>query len=190
MEAVKYQDWKVNRMAIKEFRTGSRKIPYYHFVYEGSFYKDLRARNRIFTDGTRVNSFFNNQTFVQHDFERPYVRFQKAALFLIHHFPDQRERDLDNCIYKPVIDALRKTGIFPDDSWQHLSLFLFGDCSEKEKIEAFLVPHDGTVDFMRKCLGGKFNSRDGSEVIYPENEQVIQTSIRGRNRHKDHISFW
>lgn len=177
-------------MALKGFQDGLTQIPYYHFIYEGSFYKDLRVKNSIFADGTRVNSFFNTQTFLQHDFDRPYVRFQKAALFIIHHFSDQRERDLDNCMYKPVIDALRKTGVFPDDCWQHLSLFLLGDCAEVEKIEAFLVPHHSVIDFMRVRFDRRFKAEESYEVIHPDRGQVIQGKGDGRDSLKDPMLFW
>lgn len=36
-------------------------------------------------------------------------------MFIVHYFPDHTGRDLDNYIYKPLIDSLRKTGIFFDE---------------------------------------------------------------------------
>ena len=65
-----------------------------------------KVRLFFYSLGLRINSLFNQKTFEQHDFDQPYVRFRKAVMFIVHYFPDQIGRDLDNYIYKPVIDSL------------------------------------------------------------------------------------
>lgn len=177
-------------MGLKEFNCQYKKTPYYHFIYEGAFFNDLKAKNMILADGTRINSFFNQKTFEQYDFTQPFVRFKKAAMFIIHYFPDQRERDLDNYIYKPVIDALRKTGIFFDDTWQHLSLFLMGDHAAREKIEVFLVPHNSAAIFMSTCLESRFQEELVSSDIVQKQNNVIQMKEKPENNRNEAVSFW
>src|SRR3954469_20118115 len=178
-------------MSLKELICQNNNIPYYHFTYKGDFYRDLKAKNMIFTDGTRINSFFNQKTFEQHDFSKPYVKFKKAVMFIVHYFPDQTGRDLDNYIYKPIIDSLRKTGIFFDDTWQHLSLFLLGDHAKQEKIEVFLVPHHSTTNFMQECMSDRFlHKKAFEEIIYPKHNSVIQLEEKEDNNEETSISFW
>jgi len=178
-------------MSLKEFQFQNKSIPYYHFSYNGDFYKDLRAKNMILADGTRINSFFNQKTFEQYNFNQPYVQFRKAAMFLVHSFPDQIGRDLDNYIYKPVIDSLRKTGIFFDDTWQNISLFLLGDYAEQEKIEVFLVPHSSAVVFMQECMGERFQSEGTfNEIVYPQNTDLIQNEEKDNNNKRKLTLFW
>ncbi|KAA9019023.1 RusA family crossover junction endodeoxyribonuclease [Niallia endozanthoxylica] len=178
-------------MSLKEFQFQNKSIPYYHFFYKGDFYKDLRAKNMVLADGTRINSFFNQKTFEQHNFDQPYVRLRKAAMFIVHYFPDQIGRDLDNYIYKPVIDSLRKTGIFFDDTWQNISLFLLGDYAEQEKIEVFLVPHSSAAVFMQECMGERFQSESTfNEIVYPQNTDLIQTQEKDNNNKRKLTSFW
>ena len=125
------------------------EIPYYHFLYEGDFYKYLRIRNnKYFGNGMRINEYFLTETFKQYDFNGEYTAFTKALMVIVHHFTDYTERDLDNNSYKPIIDAIRKTGIIENDSWYNLSLMMIGDEAENEKIEAFIIPHEYTGDFM------------------------------------------
>jgi len=177
-------------MRLKEFVCQNKKTPYYHFIYEGHFYKNLKAKNMIFEDGTRINGFFNQKTFEQYDFTQPFVRFKKAAMFIVHYFPDQRERDLDNYIYKPVIDSIRKTGIFFDDNWQHLSLFLMGDHAAREKIEVFLVPHNAAAIFMSTCLEGRFQEElVSTDIVYKQNN-VVQIKEKSENSRNEAVSFW
>src|SRR4051812_21695921 len=178
-------------MSLKELICQNNNIPYYHFTYKGDFYRDLKAKNMIFTDGTRINSFFNQKTFEQHDFSKPYVKFKKAVMFIVHYFPDQTGRDLDNYIYKPVIDSLRKTGIFFDDTWKNISLFLLGDYAEQEKIEVFLVPHHSAAAFMQECMGERFQSEwTSGEIVYPQNKGLIQSEEKDNNNERNLPSFW
>jgi hypothetical protein len=125
------------------------EVPFYHFVYEGDFYKYLRIRNnKNFGNGMRINEYFLTETFKQYDFHGEFTAFAKAMMVIIHHFTDYTERDLDNNSYKPVIDAVRKTGIIENDSWFNLSLMLLGDDAENENIEVFIMPHEYTTDFL------------------------------------------
>ena len=177
-------------MGVKEFNHQYNKIPYYHFIYEGEFFNELKAKNMVLVDGTRINSLFNQKTFEQYDFTQPFVRFKKAAMFFIHYFSDQIVRDLDNYIYKPVIDSIRKTGIFFDDNWQHLSLFLMGDHAAKEKIEVFLVPHNAAAVFMSTCLESRFQEElVSSDIVYNQNN-MIQIDEKYANKRNDEGSFW
>lgn len=133
-----------NKLNVKGF-----EVPYYHFVYEGEFYKYLRIRNnKYFGNGMRINEYFLTETFKQYDFHDEFIAFTKAMMVIIHNFTDYTERDLDNNSYKPVIDAVRKTGIIENDSWFNLSLMLLGDEAENEKIEVFIIPHEYTAHFI------------------------------------------
>lgn len=157
-----------------------QNIPFYHFVFEGEFYKYLRIRNnRLLGDGTRINEHFLKGSFEQYDFNNTYYVFSRAVMIIIHYFTDLSKRDLDNNSYKPVIDGIRKTGIIPDDNWQDLSLMVLGDIvseiGAQERIEAFVVPHYYFIDFI------------ASKVIEPNifkkfTSETIQTNKELKNR--------
>ncbi len=129
--------------------TKGLEIPYYHFLYEGDFYKYLRIRNNKYLgDGSRINEYFLNNTFEQYDLDDTFIAFQRAMMIIIHYFKDYNERDLDNNSYKPVIDAIKKTGIIKDDAWYNLSLMFLGNQNENEKIETIIIPHEYLSDFI------------------------------------------
>jgi hypothetical protein len=144
------------------------EIPYYHFVYTGDIYRDLYRKNaKYFQDGTRIKEFFARNTVKQfNDYEVKYA-FSKAFMVIVHYFPDDTARDLDNYAYKPVIDSIRMTKIIEDDNWQNLSLFTLGDRAEKEKLELFIVPFRYTVEFLFKILPDKFqvDSKDMIKIM-------------------------
>lgn len=49
-------------------------------------------------------------------------RFDKAAVTLRYHFPDNRRRDPDNYNGKFILDGLREAGVLADDDFGHISL--------------------------------------------------------------------
>ena len=163
---------------VNTFTTKGQAIPYYYFVYEGDFYKYLHIRNnKYFGNGTRINEFFLNETFRQYDFSDTFTAFTKATMIIIHCFPDYTERDLDNNSYKPVIDAVRKIGIIENDAWYNLSLMLFGDEAESEKIEAFIVPHEYTGNFITsdeiQSIRNLFHPTSISSIT--TNKEILET---------------
>lgn len=138
---------------LKFFNHRGENIPYYHFTYEGEFYKYLRIRNnKLLGNGTRINEFFVKKSFEQYEFNSDYYIFPKAVMIIIHYFDDLKNRDLDNNSYKPLIDGIKKTGIIEDDSWQNLSIMLIGSINKsggsKEKIETILVPSQHFITFL------------------------------------------
>lgn len=136
----------------------SLNIPYYHFIYEGDFYNYLRIKNnKLLANGMRINQYFFKETYTQYKNSELDLKFEKALMILIHSFPDNQPRDLDNIQYKPVIDAIRKTKIINDDSWQNLSLMYLGSLSEKEKIDVYLVPHTHVRNFLSSELNSYFS---------------------------------
>lgn len=153
-----------------------QRIPFYHFVFEGEFYKYLRIRNnRLLTDGARINEFFVKKSFEHYDFNNPYFVFNRAVMIIIHCFSDFSKRDLDNNCYKPVIDGIRKTGIIPDDNWRNLSLMILGDIisgsDKQERIETYIVPHQFFKEFITsKVIDPNIFEKFTSEYIYTNKE--------------------
>lgn len=135
------------------FNHGGERIPYYHFTYDGEFYRYLRIRNnKILGDGTRINEFFVKKSFEQYNFSGNYYIFPKAVMIIIHYFADFKKRDMDNNSYKPLIDGIKKTGIIQDDSWQDLSIMLIGGVNKsgvsEERIDSILVPSQYFIGFL------------------------------------------
>ncbi|WP_157052515.1 RusA family crossover junction endodeoxyribonuclease [Ornithinibacillus contaminans] len=139
---------------VDTFSFNGLEIPYYHLQYDGEFYQYLRLKNRYLADGTRINSYFANETIKQIKSLEP---FDKAFMTIIHYFPDNRSRDLDNNYYKPIIDSIRKARIIEDDSWQNVSLLTLGDLADKEKIEVYVTPHEYAIEFLFTLVPEKFN---------------------------------
>lgn len=128
-------------------------IPYYHFLYEENLHVLLRrkkywkARSNKLDDGSSLISFLMEETFSQFDSNADFPVFERAVMLIIHYFSDNRRHDLDNFVYKPIVDCIRKTRIIRDDDYSNLSIFSVGQQDIKDCIEVFLVPFAYFVDF-------------------------------------------
>lgn len=143
---------------VDKFTFNGLEIPFYYFEYEGNFYQDIYRKNaKYFHDGMRIKEFFANKTVEQLNSYSSKYTFRKAFMLIVHYFPDDRARDLDNYAYKPVIDSIRMTRVIEDDSWQNLSLFTLGDSSETERLEVYVVPFQYTIEFLLSIVPEKFN---------------------------------
>ena len=58
--------------------------------------------------------------------ERPKESFKKAIIRITYYFKDKRRRDPDNYSGKFILDALVRENIIEDDSFNSVSLWLYG----------------------------------------------------------------
>lgn len=59
--------------------------------------------------------------------KRPKEPFKKAVIRIIYYFKDSRRRDPDNYSGKFILDALVSEKVIADDSFNVISLWLYGD---------------------------------------------------------------
>lgn len=139
------------------FNINGKEIPYYHFLYDENLHVLLRrknywkARSGKLPDGSTLLEFLAKETHRQFDFHNSnFPVFNRAVMLIIHYFRDNRIHDLDNFVYKPIIDNIRKTRIIKDDDYQSLSLFLVGQKDIKDCIEVFVIPYAYFLDFAKQ----------------------------------------
>lgn len=72
---------------------------------------------------TAIRDYYLNETLAQYDWTKIKVRFEHAAIIIIHSFQSPRVRDIDNRNRKYLIDAIKRTRLIQDDCWQAVSLF-------------------------------------------------------------------
>lgn len=122
------------------FSYNGEKIPFFHLLYEGCV-PGYEARNpgHVNSEGIHYRTHYMKETFKQYDFDTIDLTFRHAVAVIIHHFKDNRPRDLDNIQSKYLLDSIRRTGIIHDDSWQCLAHFLMGEKADRDFAEVLLV---------------------------------------------------
>ncbi|CAN7769088.1 hypothetical protein LJR153_007391 [Paenibacillus sp. LjRoot153] len=78
---------------------------------------------------------------------------EKAFLLIVHCFPNNLERDLDNRNRKYLIDALKLSGILLNDSWQDVSIMEIG-CLDQEAgahVEVFVSKDKNKIEVIREA---------------------------------------
>lgn len=141
---------------LKSFKVGGRDVPYYHFLYDKNLHVLLRrknywkAKNRKLDNGKSIMEYLTEETYKQFDFNSNYPVFERAVMLIIQYFRDKRMRDMDNYVYKPIVDTIRKTGIIMGDDYRHLSLFYVGQPDIKDCIGVYVIPYAYFVDFAKE----------------------------------------
>lgn len=136
------------------FKVNGHEIPYYHFLYEDNLHVLLRrknywkARQATLENGMSLLEYLAKETDKQFNFNNAnFPVFERAVMLIIHYFSDNRTHDLDNFIYKPIVDTIKKTRIIPDDNYKNLSLFYVGQPDTKDCLEVYLVPFSYFIEF-------------------------------------------
>ena len=153
------------------FQVENEIVPFYKFTYKKNIQMLLnrkeywKKRNNRLPNGKFLMEYINEVTFSQINFKndkRPI--FEKAMMVFIHHFTDNRRHDLDNYVYKPIVDSVRLTKIIPDDNYKHLSFSYFGKKCNEEYIEVFIVPIQYYLDFCQQRLKYLFVTNSNSNI--------------------------
>lgn len=115
--------------------TNSGNYPVFHFSYEGVLppYSEHRKEQ------VKVRDYFLRETLQAYDWTTVDNQFDKAAVYVAHFFASDRKRDLDNRNRKYLLDALRRTLLIKDDSWQHVSWMEEGFRDQRDHIEVFVM---------------------------------------------------
>jgi Holliday junction resolvase RusA-like endonuclease len=77
------------------------------------------------------------------------IQFSKAVIYICHYFQDLSIRDLDNRNRKVIIDAVRKTGMIDDDSWQKVSFIESGFYDSENHLEVYVFGDQHLTDFLQ-----------------------------------------
>lgn len=67
--------------------------------------------------------------------DRPEAPFDKADVYILYYFPDNRRRDADNYCGKFLLDGLTKAGVIADDSFKHIALHIDGTVGKPARTE-------------------------------------------------------
>lgn len=145
-----------NMECLKYFEVDGKQIPYYYFIYDKNLHVLLRRKNywkaiqTKLEDGTYLIEYLMNETWKQFDDSENFYVFDRAFMLIIHYFSDNRIRDVDNFVYKPIIDCIKKTRIIKDDDFKNLALTTVGQPDIKDCIEVYLIPFWYYGDFIQK----------------------------------------
>lgn len=138
------------------FQVDGKEILYYFFSYDKNIHALMRRRNywkarsSELDDGSTLLRFLAKETFKQLDKNSNFPVFQHSVMIIIHYFADYRTHDLDNFIYKPIVDTIKRTLIIPDDDYSNLSIFNIGERDVQDRIEVYVIPHAFFVNFVMK----------------------------------------
>ncbi|MBM7716019.1 hypothetical protein JOC94_003030 [Bacillus thermophilus] len=114
-----------------------------------------------------IRRMYLEATFNQYNFKSIEFRFERAAIVIEHHFKDASIRDLDNRNRKYLIDAVRATGLIPDDNAQILTLFEEANLTKRDPyIDVFVLERDNFIRFL-KWRSKKRNDVD-DEIIFSD----------------------
>ncbi|KRG13889.1 hypothetical protein ACA30_13195 [Virgibacillus soli] len=171
-----------------------RKIngyPVFEFSYPGSLPlydahdKDFRAL---------IRRMYLEATFRFYDFSKIDLRFNQAALIIEHYFKDGSVRDLDNRNRKYVIDAIRATGLIPDDNSQVLTIveesFL---TKEQPYITVFLLHRKHLPDFLVRKKEFEMNKEDKKafeEMNINAVKELVEKKKNGRLELDEESGFY
>lgn len=77
---------------------------------------------------------------------------EKTCVILLHFFPNNLTRDLDNRNRKYLIDALKLTGILLEDSWQEVSIVedAYPDPNRGAHVEMIIGRHRDRIAILEK----------------------------------------
>lgn len=110
-------------------------FPIFHFSYEGV----LPPYSEIRKEQVKVRDYYLTETLQSYDWTAVNDQFDKAAVYVAHYFASDRKRDLDNRNRKYLLDALRRTLLIKDDSWQYISWMEEGFRDDRDHIEVFVM---------------------------------------------------
>lgn len=144
--------------SLKFFEVKGKKIPYYYFVYDKELHVLLRRRNYFkalhtkLDDGRSLVEFLMDETFRQFNNEENFYVFERAFMLVVHYFKDHFIRDIDNYVYKPIVDCIKKTRIIKDDDYSNLAFSYVGQKDIKDCIEVYVIPFLYFGAFMRQAF--------------------------------------
>ncbi|MEB6549274.1 hypothetical protein MXL46_09225 [Heyndrickxia sporothermodurans] len=149
-------------------QTGPLEIdgfPVFRFSYPGTL-PLYDAHDKEFQG--LIRRMYLEATFNQYDFNVIEIRFECAVIVIEHHFRDASIRDLDNRNRKYLIDAVRATGLIPDDNAQVLTLFEEAYLTKKDPyIDVFVLERKNFIRFL------DWRSRKGND----EHDEIIFRNV-------------
>lgn len=120
--------------------------PVFQFRYEGAM--PLYNENKEFI--RLVRDYYFQATLDIYELSEIKIVFDQAVLIIQHIFPNKIIRDLDNRNRKPLIDAIRLTGLINDDNFMNLSIHEEGYVKENATpyVNVFLLDKKNFQDFL------------------------------------------
>ncbi|GAE93058.1 hypothetical protein JCM21714_2093 [Gracilibacillus boraciitolerans JCM 21714] len=159
------------------FMVKGEKIPYYHFFYKENLHvllhrkKYFKEREKFkLENGLCLGDFLVEETKKQFNETADFPIIDKSVVFIIHHFEDRVKRDMDNFVYKPLIDAVVKTCIIPEDNYEHVSPYYYGKSSICNMVELLVIPFYHYLDFCDQKMESIINEYRYKQNIYTVSE--------------------
>lgn len=106
----------------------------YRFCYDGLL--PLYDREQKYRQELR--NYYIDATWQAYDWTKVTDRFDYAFVAIIHSFENLKIRDLDNRNRKLLLDALRKTLLIKDDSWQKITYYEKGIKSDDYNVKMYV----------------------------------------------------
>lgn len=165
-----------------------KEIPYYQFIFKMDMTPHLNKsrKQRYLSNGQSFIDYVIQECFDQFDFTNDYWMFERASVLFLQGFHRSQSIDFDNQNYKPLIDAVKKLCIFPDDNYKHLSMHFVGQESQNPSMNIYIFPMKYAHKMMNTIVGEK--NIDAHAGIMPRsdfvseipklNEEVITSKIK------------
>ncbi|MFD1363124.1 hypothetical protein [Lentibacillus salinarum] len=120
--------------------------PVFHFSIEGNLPSSGIDRKYY----VEARDYFLNQVMESYNWDYIDTQFEHAVIYTAHYFKSPRIRDLDNLNRKPLIDAVKRTLLFTDDNFHHLSYMEEGYFDGgRNHIEVFVMSRVHLWEFIK-----------------------------------------
>ncbi|MFZ7947168.1 hypothetical protein [Neobacillus sp. 19] len=126
-----------------------------------------------------IRRMYLEATFNLYDFNAIETRFDKATIIIEHHFKEAGIRDLDNRNRKYLIDAVRATGLIPDDNAHVLTLLEEAHLTDTEPyIDVFVLERENLFPFLTWRGANNREIHDG-KIFSEVNINAVEKMMAG-----------
>lgn len=124
----------------------NKKYPVFHLSIPGCLPSSSIGRKFY----VEAREYFTDQVLSAYHWEDNDIHFGHAIVYIAQFFKCNKARDLDNMNAKPLIDALKQTFLFEDDSFHYLSFLCDGFYDgKKDHIWLIVMERDRFWEFER-----------------------------------------
>lgn len=120
--------------------------PVFQFAYAGSFPLNDTQDEKI---NDLMKSYIEWCTYRIYNPDDDRLPLNRVRVIIQHFFDNERITDLDNYNHKFIMDALRMSNIFKDDSWLQVALDISGHKDDYSHIQVYVVEEENRLDFLQ-----------------------------------------
>lgn len=126
-----------------------------------------------------IRRMYLEATFNLYDFNEIETCFDRAAMIIEHHFKEAGIHDLDNRNRKYLIDAVRATGLIPDDNAHVLTLLEEAHLTDTEPyIDVFVLERENLLPFLTWRSANNREIHDG-KIFAKVNINAVKKMMAG-----------